>query len=164
MQVDLPVVIKVAGNHCLYGVGQGFLVVQVLDHIGSRHSVQLPVTIVLGLGCHILSGASPAARGVTVTIAMNSYIDIGAFAIPVRKDCHCSSLHHLDLTTDATGRRPETAFPTISDTQYKPKAVLAVRISTATEATSPPKHVPANIGQKRLGHPKQVMARTMGAC
>ena len=90
-------------------------------------------------------------------IAMNSYLDIGAFAMPLRKDSHCSSLHHLDLTTGATSRTPETAFPTISVKNIKAGTVLAVQASTATEATSPPKTVPANIGHRRLGHPKQVM-------
>ena len=39
VQLDPPVTINVAGNHRLYGVGQGVLFVQVLDHIGSKHSV-----------------------------------------------------------------------------------------------------------------------------
>ena len=114
VQLDRPVIINVAGNHRLYGVGQGVLFVQVSDHIGSKHSVQLPVTVVPGLGRHVFSGGSAAARGVTMIIATQSYLDMGAFAIPLRKDSHCSSLHHLDLTTGATSRTPETAFPTIS--------------------------------------------------
>ena len=114
VQLDPPVIINVAGNHRLYAIGQGVLVVQVLDHIGSKHSVQLPVTIVPGPGRHLFSGGSAAARGVTMIIAMNSYLDMGAFAIPLRKDSHCSSLHQLDLATGATSRTPETAFPTIS--------------------------------------------------
>ena len=34
-------------------------------------------------------------------IATKSYLDMGAFAIPLRQDSHCSSLHLLDLTTGA---------------------------------------------------------------
>ena len=160
VQLDPPVTINVAGNHRLYGVGQGVLVVRVLDHICSKHSVLLPVTIVPGLGRHPFSGGSAATRGVNMIIAKNSYSDMGAFSVPLRKDSHCSTLHHLDLTTDATSRTPETAFPTISGSSFKPETVLAVHASTATKATSLPTPVPANIGHKRLGHPNgQVMAK-----
>ena len=130
VQLDPPVTINVAGNHRLYGVRQGVLVVQVLDHIGSKHSVQLPVTVVPGLGRHLFSGESVATRGVTIIIATNSYLDMGAFAIPLRKGSHCSSLHHLDLTTGATSRTPETAFPTISGKTLnrKPSSVFTLRL------------------------------------
>ena len=63
VQLDPPVTINVAGNHRLYGVGQGVLVVQVLNHIGSKHYVQLPVTVVPGLGRHLFSGGSAAREG-----------------------------------------------------------------------------------------------------
>ena len=160
VQLNPPVIINVAGNHRLYGVGQGVLVVQVLDHIGCKHSVQLPVTIVPGLGRHLFSGRSAAARGVTMIIAMQSYLDMGAFAIPLRKDSHCPSLYQLDLTTGATSRTPETAFPTISGKNFKPETVLAVHATTTPKATSLPKTVPANIWHKRLGHPNgQVMSK-----
>ena len=152
VQLDPPLIINVAGNHRLFGVGQGVLFVQVSDHIGSKHSVQLPVTVVPGLGRHLFSGGSAAAKGVAVIIATKSYLLMGAFAIPVRKDNHCSSLHHLDLITGATSRTPETAFPTISGKNFKPETVLAVHASTATKATSRPKTVPAKIGHRRLGH------------
>ena len=134
-------IINVAGNHRLYGVDQGVLVFQVLDHIGSKHSVQLPVTVVPGLGRHLLSGGPAAARGVTMIIATKSYLEMGAFAIPLRRDSHCSSLHHLDLTTGDTSRTPEKAFPSISCKNLKSETVLAVQASTATEAASPPKIV-----------------------
>ena len=67
VQLDPPVTINVAGNHRLYGVGQGVLFVEVLDHIGSKHSVQLPVTVVPGLSRYLFSGGSAAARGVTIS-------------------------------------------------------------------------------------------------
>ena len=161
VQLDPPVTtVNGEGNHRLYGVGQGVLVVQVLDHIGSKHSVQLPVTVVPGLGRHLFSGGSAATRGVTMIIATNSYLDMGAFTVPLRKDSHCSSLHHLDLTTGATRRTPETAFPTFSGKNLKPETVLAVHNWSTTKATSLPKTVPAHIWHKRLGHPNgQVMAK-----
>ena len=84
-----------------------------LDHVGSKHSVQLTVAVVPGLDRYLFFEGLAATRGVTMIIATNSYLDMGAFAIPLRKGSHCSSLHHLDLTTDATSQTPETAFPTI---------------------------------------------------
>ena len=160
VQLDSPVTINVAGNHRLYGVDQGVKVVQVLDHIGSKHSVQLPVTIVPGLGRHLFSGGSAATIEVNMIIASNSCLDMGAFTVPLRKDNHCSTLDHLDLTTGATRRTPETSFPTISDSSFKAETVLVVHASTATKSSSLPTPVPANIWQKRLGHPNgQVMAK-----
>ena len=93
-------------------------------------------------------------------IATKSYLDMGAFAIPLRKDNRCSSLHHLDLTTGATSRTPETAFSTISGKNSKPETVLAVHAPTSPKAISLPKTVPANTWHKRLGDPNgQVMAK-----
>ena len=56
VHLNPPVTINVPGNHRLYGVCQVVLVVQVLDHLVSNHSVQLPVTILPGLGRHLFSG------------------------------------------------------------------------------------------------------------
>ena len=88
VQLDPPVTINVAGNHRLYGVNQRVLLVDVLDHIGSKHSVQLLVTIVPGLGRLLFSGGSAAARGVKIIIATSSYLDMGAFTAPLSKDSH----------------------------------------------------------------------------
>ena len=87
-------------------------------------------------------------------VATNSYLDMGAFTASLREDNHLSSLHHLELTTGATSRTPETTFPTLSGTNSKPEIVLSFHASTATVATSLPTTVPANIGHRRLGHPK----------
>ena len=93
-------------------------------------------------------------------IAKNSYLDMGAFTLPLRKDSHCSILDNLDLITDTTSRTPETAFPTISRSNFKPETFLAVHAPTATQATSLPAPVPANIWHRRLGRPNgQVMAK-----
>ena len=100
-------------------------------------------------------------------IATNSYLDMGAFAVPLRKDSHCSSLHHLDPTTKATSRTPETALPTISGSNFKPETALAVHASTTTKYTSLPSPVPANIWHKRLDNPNgQVMdkAKNIAEC
>ena len=60
---------------------------------------------------------------------------MGAFTVPVRKDGHCPTMDNLDLNTDATSRRPETAFPAISGSNFKPETVVDVHSSTSTQAT-----------------------------
>ena len=55
VQLDPPVTINVAGNHRLCIVGQGISLVQILDRICYKNSVQLPVSVVPGLGRHIFS-------------------------------------------------------------------------------------------------------------
>ena len=92
-------------------------------------------------------------------IAKNSYWDIGALTVPLRKGRHRSTLYHLDLTTGATSRTPDRSFPTVSVISFKPGTVLAVIALTPTKSTSLPTSVPANIGQNKLGHSNvQVMA------
>ena len=92
-------------------------------------------------------------------IANNSYLDMGAFTVPLRKDSYCSTLDHPDLTADAASRTPETPFPTIPGSNLKPETILAVHASTATKVTYLSTPVPANIWHERLGHPNgQVMA------
>ena len=72
-------------------------------------------------------------------VATESYLHMGAFAIPLRNDGHCSSLHRCDPTTGATSLKPESAFPTISGKNIQPETVLAVHASTTLKATSLPK-------------------------
>ena len=87
---------------------------------------------------------------------------MGSFTAPLRKGSHCSTLDHLDLTTDATSRSSETAFPTVSGSNFKTDSVLAVHASAATRFTPLSTPVRANIWHnKRLGHPngQQVMAK-----
>ena len=74
VHLNLPVTtINVAGNHCLYTVDQGVLVVQVLDHLRSKHSVQLPATIVPGLVRHLFSRGVAAMNGINMINAKSSY-------------------------------------------------------------------------------------------
>ena len=46
-------------------------------------------------------------------IANNSYLDTGAFTVPLREDSYCYTLDHLDLITETTSRTSETDFTTI---------------------------------------------------
>ena len=93
-------------------------------------------------------------------IANNSYLDMGAFTAPLRKVSHCSTLDHLDLTTHATSRTPDPAFPTISGGNFKPETAPAIHASIATKATSLSISVRVNMWHKRFRHPNgQVMAK-----
>ena len=87
--------------------------------------------------------------------AKHSYLDLCDFTAPLRKNSHCSTLDHLDLTTAAT-QATETASPTVSGNNFKPETVMAAQVApTALSAT-----VGAYIWHKRLGHPnEQVMAK-----
>ena len=55
---------------------------------------------------------------------------MGAFTAPLRKGSHCSSLHHLHLTTRATRRTPEAVFRTIPGTNInrKPSSLFTLHL------------------------------------
>ena len=76
-----PVTMNVAGHQRIFGVGKGVLVANVVDHEGSRHPVRLPVTILPGLGRHLFSGGTAAAKGVNMVIENRSYLDLGDFRV-----------------------------------------------------------------------------------
>ena len=57
VHLEPPVIRNVAGGHRLSGVGKGIMIVDVEDQLGIKHPVQLPVTIVPGLG-HLFSGGT----------------------------------------------------------------------------------------------------------
>ena len=103
------------------------LIVQVLEYIGSKHSVQLPVTIVPGLGRHLFLRGPAVTRGVNMIIATNSYLNMGSFIVPLRKDSHWSSLHHLDLTTGATSRPRFRLFPAAT-LNRKPPSLFTLQL------------------------------------
>ena len=70
----------------------------VRDQQGNEHSVRLPAIIVPGLGKHLFSPVyALRTRGVGTTFAVNSYVDLGHFRIPLRPD-DTSMLHYIDMT------------------------------------------------------------------
>ena len=69
---------------------------EVEDQQGTKHPIQLPVTIVPGLG-RLFSGGSAATKGVSVVIAARSYLDLGNFKVNLRTEENCSTLTYLDL-------------------------------------------------------------------
>ena len=62
-QLDLPVTTNVAENHRLDGVGQGVLFVQVLDHIGFKHSAASRHDRTRARQASIFGGISSYERG-----------------------------------------------------------------------------------------------------
>ena len=62
LHLEPPVIINVAGGHRLSGVGQGFLIVEAEDQQGIKDPVQLPGTIVPGLGFDLFSGGTAATK------------------------------------------------------------------------------------------------------
>lgn len=109
MHLDPPVTINPAGNQRLFGVGRGFLVVFVVFHLGFKHSVRLPVTIVPGLGRHLFAAGTAAGKGVNLVIAKSSvdtvaakgvnkvvekrsYLYLGDVSVPLGIDDPCCTL------------------------------------------------------------------------
>ena len=71
-----PVTTDVAGGHRLSGVGERILIGEVEHQQGIKHPVQLPVSIVPGLGRHLFFGGAAAIIGVHVVIAARSSWEI----------------------------------------------------------------------------------------
>ena len=112
VHLEPPVIINVAGGHRLSGVGERILIVEAEDQQGIKHQVQLPVTIVPGLGRHLLPGGTAPTKGVSMVIAAISCLDLGNFK--VRTDENCSMLTYLDLTIAPSSIVTKSALPTIS--------------------------------------------------
>lgn len=137
VNLDPPVTITVAGSHRLSGIGKAVLVVIVVDHLGAKHSVQLLVTIVPGLGRHSFAGGKTARKRVNMVVSNNSYLDLGEFQVPLRKGNNSSTLGHLDLNTAAEAaerQASEIAFPTVSDDFLRREATLAAFVSTTASS------------------------------
>ena len=56
VHLEPPLTLSVAGGYRLSGVGKGIFMVEVEDQQGIKNPVQLPVTIVPGLGRPLFSG------------------------------------------------------------------------------------------------------------
>lgn len=94
-----PVTTIVAGHHRVFGVGKRVLVVNVVDHQGSKHPVQFPDTIVPARGCHLFWGETASAKRMNMVITKRSYLDLCDVRVPLGQDEHCSMLDHLKLST-----------------------------------------------------------------
>ena len=89
VKLDLPARIVVASHSTLRGVSFGTLTVRVTDAQGFLHDMLLPAMNVPELGRYIFSGGTTALKGKNMVIANESYLDVGQFKIPLRKDTEC---------------------------------------------------------------------------
>ena len=64
VHLEPPLTLSVAGGYRLSGVGKGVFMVEVEDQQGIKNPVQLPVTIVPGLGRHLFRRNSSNKRSV----------------------------------------------------------------------------------------------------
>ena len=93
MKINPPATIVAAGHKTLDGVSTGTLSVRVTD----VHDLLLPTMNVPGLGRHLFSGVTVALKGINIVIAEESYLCIGKFKIPLRKDTDYPTVDYLDL-------------------------------------------------------------------
>ena len=142
VKLDPPATIVSAGHRALRGVSRGILTVRVTDAQNFLHDMLLPAMNVPGLGRHLFSGGMTALKGIYTIIAKESYLDVGQFTIPLRKDTECRTIDYLDLELATKGNcQTEAAFPTrvISEHTIPTGSALASRILTsgAKEAVAP---------------------------
>ena len=86
VMLDPSATIVVASHSTLSGVSMGALIVRVTDTQFFLHDMLLPAINVPGLSRHLVSGKAAALKEVNMGIAKESYLDIGQFKIPLRKD------------------------------------------------------------------------------
>ena len=135
VHLEPPVIINVAGGHRLSGVGKGILIVEVEGQQGIKHLVQLPVTIVPGLGRHLFSAGTAATKIMSMVIAARSYLDLGNFKVNSRTGKKYSTLTYSDLTIAPSSIATESAFPKISGNMVKPKTVMSANMAMTTSST-----------------------------
>ena len=102
----------------------------------------LPAINVPGLGRHLFSGGTAALKGINTVIIKESYLDVGQFKIPLRKDTECPTIDYLDLDFAPRGNyQTEAAFPTrvVSGHKIPTGSALASRLlrSGAMGAVTP---------------------------
>ena len=120
----------------------GTLIVRITDAQGFVHGMLLPAMNVPGLGHHLFSGGTAELKGINTVIAKESYLDVGQFKLPLRKDTECPTINYLDLELAPRGNyEKETAFPTrvISGHTIPTGSALASRLlrSGAVGAVAP---------------------------
>ena len=112
VKLNPPATIVVAGHSTRSGVSMDTLSVRVTDTEGFLHEIMLPAINVPGLGCHQFLGGSAAFRGVSTIIAKKSYLGVGEFKIPLRKDTECPTTDYLDVELAPRGNyQKEAACP-----------------------------------------------------
>ena len=122
--------------------------VRVTDAQGFVHDM-LPAMNMPVIGRHLFSGGTVAFKGVNTVIAKKSYLDVGPFNIPLRRDIKCPAIDCLDLELAPRGNyQTEAAFVT--------KAISGHTIPTGSALASQRFRSGAmgavNLSQRRHGH------------
>ena len=113
VKLDPPATIVVAGHSILRGVSMGTLAIRVTNVQRFLHDMLLPAMNVPGIGRHLLSGGTAALKEINTAIAKESYLDVGQFKIPLRKDTEGPTLDYLDLELAPRGNyKTEVEFLT----------------------------------------------------
>lgn len=105
-----------------------------------------------GLGRHLCSGETAAAKGVYVVSCSVSYLDMEKFRGDQRTDTNGSTLTYVDLARIYPARIAiELAFPTMPGDYLNPEHAMTGITSTALGT-----RMEANIWHsRRLGHPSE---------
>ena len=113
VKLEPPATIVVAGYRTLSGVRMGTLIVRVTDVQDFLHDMLLPAMNTRGLGYHLFPRGTVALIGVNTVITKISYLNVGHFKMPLRKDTDCPTTDYLDLELAPRGnRQTKAAFPT----------------------------------------------------
>ena len=113
VKLDSPVTIVVAGYSTLRGFSTGTLTVRFTDAQRFLHDMLLQAINVPGLGRRRFSGKTSAFKRVNTVISKESYLVVGLFKIPLRKDTKYPTIHYLDLELAPRGNyQTGAAFPT----------------------------------------------------
>ena len=115
-----------------------------VDYLGAKHAVRLPVTVVPGLGRHLVFEGTPSAKGINMVITKRSYLDLGDFSVPLCNEL-AASLAPATATAAATASETTTGAPPATPTAATTTAALAT--TTAALPT-------ASVWQHQLGLPK----------
>ena len=70
------------------------LSVRVLDAQGVLLEMLFPAMNMPGLGRHLFPGGIAALKGVNTVIAKESYLHVGQFKIPLRKNTDCPTIDY----------------------------------------------------------------------
>ena len=92
-----PATIVVVRQSTLRGISMGTLTVRAADAKGFLHDILLPAMNVPGLCRHLFLGGAVVLREVNIVIAKESYLDVGQFEIPLRKDTNCPTIDYPSL-------------------------------------------------------------------
>ena len=129
VKFDPSATIVDSGRSTISVFSMSTLTVCATDAKGSFHDLLLPAMNMSGLGRHLFSGGMMALERVNTAIAKESYLDVGQFKLPLRKDTDRPKMNYINLKFVPKGNfQTEVAFPT--------RVILGHAISTGSVLAS----------------------------